>query len=120
MAETIAVIGASNDPSKYGNRALRAWRETPWTVYAVNPNEDQVEGMEAYDSVLDIPGEVHTATLYVPPRIGLSVADELIEKDVEEAYLNPGSGSAELKQKLQDAGIKVIEACSIIASRSYR
>lgn len=120
MAESIAVIGASSNPSKYGNRALRAWRETPWTVYAVNPNEDEIEGMRAYDSVLEIPDGLHAATLYVPPRIGLSVADELIEKGVREVYLNPGAESPELKQKLEDAGIEVIEACSIIASRAYR
>lgn len=120
MAESIAVVGASNDEAKYGNRALKAWMETPWTVFAVNPNEDEVEGMTAYDSVVDIPDEVHTATLYIPPKIGVTVADELIEKGVREVYLNPGSGSAELKQKLEDAGIEVIEACSIIASRSYR
>jgi hypothetical protein len=120
MAETIAVVGASNDAAKYGNRALHAWLETPWTVHAVNPNEDEVEGMEAYDSVLDIPGDVHTATLYVPPKIGMIVADDLIEKGVAEVYLNPGSASDELRRKLSEAGIEVIEACSIIASRQYR
>lgn len=120
MAKSIAVIGASNNPAKYGNRALKAWLETDWTVYAVNPNEDEVEGMTAYDSVLDIPDDVDTATLYVPPKVGLSVADELIAKCVGEVYLNPGSGSPELKQKLEDAGIEAIEACSIIASRAYR
>ena len=120
VANTIAVIGASNNEAKYGNRALKAWRETPWTVYAVNPREDTVEGMRAYDSVLEIPGEVHTATLYVPPKVGLSVADDLIEKGVSEVYLNPGSEDDELRQKLEDAGIEVQEACSIIASRSYR
>jgi uncharacterized protein len=118
MNRTIAVIGASNDPAKYGNRAVRAWMRTAWTVYPVNPTEDEVEGLRAYSSVLDIPGEVHTATLYVPPSVGLSVADELIEKGVSEVYLNPGAASAELRQKLEDAAIKVIEACSIIASRS--
>lgn len=120
MTKSIAVIGASNNPAKYGNRAVRAWLETPWTVYAVNPNEDEVEGMTAFDSVLDIPGEVDTATLYVPPKIGMKVADDLIEKGVKEVYLNPGSESPELEQKLEDAGITVIEACSIISSRSYR
>jgi len=120
VARTIAVIGASNDTAKYGNRALRAWRETEWIVHAVNPGEDEIEGMKAWDSILDIPGEVDVATLYVPSKIGLNVADELIEKSVGEVYINPGSGSPELKAKLEDAGIDVIEACSIIASRAYR
>lgn len=120
VAKSIAVIGASNDTSKYGNRALKSWLATPWTVYAVNPNEDEIEGMQAYDSVLDIPDEVDVATLYLSPKIGLKVADELIEKGVAQVYLNPGAGSAELKKKLEDSGIEAIEACSIIASRAYR
>ncbi len=120
MGQTIAVIGASNDEDKYGNMALKAWGKTPWTVYAVNPNEDEIEGMTAWDSVLDIPHDIHTATLYVPPKIGMRVADDLIEKGVQEVYLNPGSGSDELREKLQDAGLTVHEACSIMASRSYR
>jgi len=120
VGNSIAVIGASSNPAKYGNIALKAWRETPWTVYAVNPREDEIEGRPAYDSVLDIPGEVHTATLYIPPKVGLSVADDLIAKGVRSVYINPGSGSPELQQKLEAAGIEVIEACSIIASRAFR
>jgi len=120
VPDSIAVIGASNDPAKYGNIALKAWLETTWTVYAVNPREDEVEGLPAYDSVLDIPGEVHTATLYIPAKVGMAVADDLIAKGVQAVYINPGSGSPELMQKLEAAGIEVIEACSIIASRAFR
>lgn len=120
MDRAIAVIGASSNPSKYGNIALKAWRETPWTVYAVNPREEQIEGMPVYPSVLNIPGEVDTATLYVPPGIGLKVAEELIAKGVRVVYLNPGTESPELREKLESAGIEAIEACSIIASRAYR
>ena len=118
MDKTIAVIGASNDRTKYGNRAVRAWMRASWTVYPVNPTEEEVEGLKAYASILDIPGEVRTATMYVPPTVGLAIADELIEKSVSEVYLNPGAGSAELKEKLEAASIKVIEACSIIASQT--
>lgn len=116
MADTIAIIGASNDREKYGNRAVRAWHKAGWTVYPVHPSETEIEGLPAFGSILDIPGEVVTASLYVPPMVGLGLADQLITKRVREVYLNPGAGSDELKQKLQDAGIEVIEACSIIAS----
>jgi len=118
VSRSIAIIGASTDPAKYGNKAVRAWKNAGWTVYPVNPNEDQIEGLQAYASILDVPADVHTASLYLPPKIGLTVADEIIEKGVQEVYLNPGADSPELKQKLQDAGIEVIEACSIMAART--
>ena len=120
VTETIAIIGASSDSAKYGNRALKAWRETTWAVFPVNPSAKTIEGVKAYASVLDIPDEVTAATLYVPPAIGLQIADELIAKGVRIVYLNPGSASGPLRSKLAGAGITVLEECSIIASRQHR
>ncbi|MGD9497555.1 MAG: CoA-binding protein [Armatimonadota bacterium] len=118
MPHTIAVIGASSNPEKYGNMAVRAWKQAGWTVYPVNPNEQEIEGLRAYRSIKDIPGEVQVATMYVPPPLGLRIADRIIAKGVREVYLNPGAGSPELRDKLEAAGIEVHEACSIMASRS--
>jgi predicted CoA-binding protein len=120
MPETIAVVGASADPAKYGNMAVRAWQEAGWTVYPVNPREEQIEGLTAYPTILDIPGEVQVATMYVPPPLGMRIADKIIEKGIAQVYLNPGAGSVELRQKLENAGIEVLEACSIIAARMMR
>ena len=53
---TVAVIGASQNPAKYGNRAVRAYLRRGWTVYPVNPNEPSVEGLPTFRSVTDIPG----------------------------------------------------------------
>lgn len=117
---TIAVIGASNNREKYSNRALHAWREAGWTVIPINPNEDEIEGLTAYPKIADVPDEVDVVTMYVPPPLGLKMADGIIAKGVREVYLNPGAGSPELREKLESAGIEVHEACSIIASRSRR
>lgn len=117
---TIAVIGASSNREKYGNRAIHAWREAGWTVIPINPNEAEIEGLAAYPKIADVPGEVDVATMYVPAPLGLKIADAIIGKGVREVYLNPGAGSPELRDKLEAAGIEVHEACSIIASRSRK
>lgn len=117
---TIAVIGASSNPQKYGNRAIHAWREAGWTVIPINPNEAEIEGLTAYPKLADVPGEVQVATMYVPAPLGLKIADGIIAKGVREVYLNPGAESPELRAKLEAAGIEVHEACSIIASRSRK
>ena len=115
---TIAVIGASTSPEKYGNIAVRAWQQAGWTVYPINPNESEIEGLAAYPNIRAVPGEVQVATMYVPPPLGLRIADGIIEKGVAQVYLNPGAGSPELREKLEAAGIEVLEACSIMAAKA--
>ena len=70
MAKTVAVIGASNDRRKFGNRAVRAFRRQGYTVLTINPHEAQVEGLRTYASVLDVAEPRDMATFYVPPDIG--------------------------------------------------
>ena len=71
--------------------------------------------MRAYKSILDIQDEVDRATLYVPPKVGLKVIEEIAEKDVKELYFNPGSESDELVEKARKLGLHPILACSILA-----
>ena len=80
MSKTVAVIGASNDRHKYGNKALRAFASQGHTVYAINPNEREVEGHQAYASVLDVPGPIDMATVYVQPEVGVRVMNDLAKK----------------------------------------
>jgi len=115
---TIAVIGASTNPEKYGNMAVRAWQQAGWTVHPINPNESEIEGLTAYPRIADVPGEVQVATMYVPPPLGLRIADGIIAKGVAQVYLNPGAESPELREKLEAAGIEVLEACSIMAAKA--
>src|ERR1700682_5346248 len=87
MASTrvVAVIGASSNRSKFGNRAVRAFRGQGYTVVPINPHETEIEGLKAYASVLDVPGPIDMATLYVPPEIGEPLMDELARKHLPEA-----------------------------------
>ncbi len=98
--------------------AVHAWRDAGWTVYPVNPNEEEIEGLTAHRTIRDIPGEVQAATMYVPPPLGLKMVEGIIDRGVAKVYLNPGADSPELAHKLEAAGIEVIEACSILAAKS--
>ena len=111
---SVAIIGASNSKEKYGNRAVRAYLRKGWTVYPVNPNEKEVEGLKTYASITDIPGPVERASLYLPPNVGLGVLDGIKQKGVAELYVNPGAESDELMAKAEALGLNAIWACSII------
>lgn len=113
--KVVAVIGASNDRSKFGNRALRAFKRQGYTVVPVNPNETEVEGHKAYPSVLDVPGTLDMATVYVPAGPALEVMEQLATKGVGEVWLNPGADDHRVVSRARELGLNVIQACSIIA-----
>jgi predicted CoA-binding protein len=115
MSKTVAVIGASNDRHKFGNRAVRAFRQNGYTVVPINPHERQVEGLQAYPSVLDVPGTIDMATFYVPPEIGELVIEDIARKGISEVWLNPGAESEALVERARALAIRPIVACSIVA-----
>ena len=115
MAKVVAVIGASSNRNKFGNRAVRAFRQQGYTVVPINPNEVEVEGLKAYRSVLDVPGAIDMASIYVPPEIGEQVIGEIAQKGIAEVWLNPGAESDELIKRAKALNIHPIVACSIVA-----
>jgi predicted CoA-binding protein len=115
MSKTVAVIGASSDRGKFGNKALRAFEHQGFTVIPINPNEQEVEGHKAYASVLDVPGAIDMATVYVPPRAGVKIMEQLAQKGIPEVWLNPGADGTEVVARARALGLKTIQACSIIA-----
>lgn len=114
MPKVVAVIGASNDPRKFGNRAVRAFRRHGDTVVPINPHESEVDGLKAYASVLDVPGPIDMATLYVPSEIGEQVIEEIARKKIPVVWLNPGAESAALIARARALQINPIVACSIV------
>lgn len=114
-ARTVAVIGASGDPAKYGNKAVRAYRRQGWIVYPVTPRSDPIEGLTPYRSILDVPGPIDRATIYLPPDVGIGVLPEIARKGVGEFYVNPGAESDALLEEARRLGLDPIVACSIVA-----
>ena len=115
MAKTVAIIGASNNRQKFGNRAVRAFQQQGYVVVPINPNEDKVEGLKTYASVLDVPGAIDMASFYVPPDIGEQVIEEVARKGIAEVWLNPGAESAALVSRARALQIQPIIACSVVA-----
>ena len=115
MSKVVAVIGASSNRQKFGNRAVRAFQQQGYTVIPINPHETSIEGLKAYSSVLDVPGSVDMASFYVPPEIGALVIEEIARKGITEVWLNPGAESDALVARARALNIQPIVACSIVA-----
>ena len=113
--KTVAVIGASSNRDKFGNKALRAFARQGYNVIPINPTEAEVEGIKAYASVLDVPGMIDMATIYVPTAAGIRVMEDLAKKGIPEVWLNPGADDRQVVDKARELGLKTVQQCSIIA-----
>ena len=112
--KAIAVVGASKNRSKFGNKCVRAYKSAGWDVYPINPHEEEIEGLSVYRSLEDIPAPLDRISLYLsPPRTRL-ILTELAGMSGVEVWFNPGSADRPILEEARTAGIEVREGCSIV------
>ena len=116
MKRVVAVIGASADRRKFGNKAVRAFLRQGYDVRPVNPHVRTVEGLTAYSSITDITDPIDLVTMYVPPAIGLTLLEGIAAKRPAEFWVNPGAESATLLARAEALGLQPIVACSIMGA----
>lgn len=114
MSKSIAIIGASTDRKKYGNKAVRAFKQGGWKVYPVNPNEKEIEGLACYASIVDVPSPIDRVSMYVPPRVGKTMLADIAVKEPAEFFVNPGCEDDELLEEARALGLNPVQACSIV------
>ena len=112
--KTVAIIGASKDRKKFGNKAVRAYINAGWRVFPVNLKEKQIEELETYQSIVDIPERLNRVSVYLAPKAGMMVLNDIVRKKPKEVFLSPGSESDELLKKAREKGINPIVVCSIV------
>ena len=112
--KTVAIIGASNDRRKFGNKAVRAYLQQGYTVYPVNPKAQEIEGVPAFKNIRDLPVRPEMISVYLPPPILLSVLPDIAARGCDELWLNPGTESEEVLAEANRLGLNVIQACSIV------
>jgi predicted CoA-binding protein len=103
-----AVVGASRDRSKYGNRVLRVYLQNDREVVAVNPKVDEVEGVPSYPSLSALPAPVHGVSIITPPAVTARVIDEAIELGIRHLWLQPGAEDDAAIARARAAGVNVI------------
>src|ERR1700759_3719184 len=112
--KTVAIIGASTDRAKFGNKAVRAFLQRGYTVFPVNPKEAHIEGLPAFKSIADVPARPNLVSVYLPPPVLLKVLPDIAAKGCDELWLNPGTESDEVLVAAEGLGLNVIQACSMV------
>jgi uncharacterized protein len=113
--KTVAVLGASNDRSKFGNKAVRAYLQQGFTVFPVNPKESTIESLPCFASIKDLPAPPNLVSVYLPPPIVLKLLPDIAAKGCDELWLNPGTESEEVLAAAAELGLNVVQSCSILA-----
>ncbi len=111
---TVAILGASEDRRKFGNKSLRAHVACGYTAYPVNPRGGTIEGLTAFPSLADVPGALDRVSVYLPPSRTLAALDEIAAKGCGQLWLNPGTTDAEVRARAAELGLNAIEGCSIV------
>ncbi len=111
----VAVIGASSNRNKFGNKAVRSYRAHGHSVYPVNPGEAAIEGLPAFKTIEDIPADIDVTLVYLPPAVTLTVLPGIARKGTRQLYLNPGSEDDTVVARARELGLEPILACSIMA-----
>ena len=103
-----AVVGASSDREKYGNKVLRAYQQRGMEVHPVNPRGTEIEGLKAYPTVAAVPGKVQSISVITPPKITEQVVKDAAAAGVKHIWMQPGAESAEAIRAAEEAGMSVI------------
>lgn len=112
---TVAILGASADRSKFGNKSLRAHASQGYDVYPVNPKGGEIEGLRVYQSLAEIPvTRLSRISVYLAPALTLAALPEIAAKGCDELWLNPGTDDPHVVARARELGLNPIQACSIV------
>lgn len=115
-----AVVGASEDRSKFGNRIFRDLRDAGYTVYPVNPKGGEFEGAKVYPSLAELPQPPEVIDLVVPPAVTEQVVKEAHELGLTRVWMQPGAESEAAIAFCREHGIQVVHgACAMVWKRRW-
>jgi predicted CoA-binding protein len=116
--KTLAVIGASRDPRKYGHRAFQDLLTRGLRVYPVNPNAAEIEGHPVFPSIADLPAGIEGLVLVVPPAETERAVRAAHKKGIRQIWMQPGAESADAVRFCEDHGLSVVHGVCLMMQAS--
>jgi predicted CoA-binding protein len=111
---TVAILGASPKPDRYAYKAFEMLRRYGHTAVPINPAFQDILGEKCYPKISDAPQPIDTVTLYLGEARSNPLIDEIIEAKPRRIIMNPGAENAELAEQAEEAGIEVVEGCTLV------
>lgn len=114
-AKKWAVVGATDDTSKFGYKVYMKLKTKGYTVYPISIKCDQIDGDKAYKELADLPEKVDVVDFVVNPRIGISIIKQCKELGIDNVWLQPGTVSDEIIDFAKDNNIRAFQGCVLVA-----
>jgi uncharacterized protein len=108
-AETVAVVGLSNDPEKYSHEVGSYLKEQGYRIIPVNPTEEEVIGERAYETVDQIPERVDVVDVFLPPEKTSEIAEDAVRAGAKALWLQEGIENAEARRIAEEGGLAYVE-----------
>jgi predicted CoA-binding protein len=115
--ERFAVVGASQNRAKYGNKVLRSYLQAGRRVYPVHPSLAEVEGQRCYPDLASLPERVHGVSIVTPPAVTESIVEQAAAAGVRYLWMQPGAESAAAIRRAEELGLITIHSgpCVLVA-----
>jgi hypothetical protein len=110
----VAVLGASDKPSRDSYKAVRMLREKGHDASPVNPRLTTLDGLPAYRRLADVPRPIHTLAVYLSPSTSSAIADQILGCGAQRAIFPPGAENPGLEERLREKGVEVVEGCTMV------
>ncbi len=112
-----AVVGASRDRAKYGNKVLRAYLQNDLEVVPVNPNSQEIEGRRSFPDLKSLPDSVDGVSIITPPDVTEQVVEQAVELGIKNIWIQPGAESEQAVEHAEQSGVNVIAGgpCALVA-----
>ncbi len=112
--KTLAIVGASSSPEKWGCRLYRKLRES-FSVYPINPKHERVLGDKCYPNLKSLPGKPDVVITVVPPGVTEKVVKECAMLGIKRVWMQPGSESRQAIRYCSEKGIECVHnACFVV------
>ena len=117
----IALVGASENPQKYGSIIFKNLTGKGLEVVPINPNRKTVYGIKAYPALMQLPQKPDLINIVTPPHITLPILKQCLEADMMNVWLQPGAENEEVIQYLNAHPFNfLVNACTMVVSSSHK
>lgn len=118
LTETVAILGASPKPDRYAYKAFEMLREYGHRPVPINPAFEEILGEKCYPRISEAPGPIDTVTLYLGEARSNPLIEEIVDAKPRRIIMNPGAENSALAAKAEEAGIEVVEGCTLVMLRT--
>ena len=114
-----AVVGATNDPARYGYKIFHVLRDRGFDVYPVHPDLEEIDGVDVYRTLEELPEKPDIAVMVVNPQHGIKVMEDVRENNISPIWMQPGTRSDEIREYAREHGIELVEDCVLTRIDRY-